>query len=184
MKQSHLKPALLLLALLCAGCSSGGNSAAAGDAGASDKAGFSATIDGAQVEGHGTQFNSWNYAQIVPLRDSGQEIVFTLVALQPGPKVQSAYELRFNFPVKVGTYKVVNSNNDECKCDLILERANPFTRYSPDSMTFTISSLTASRITGSFAGTLKWKFDTPPDTKTSKTSVVSDGKFDIAIVKF
>jgi hypothetical protein len=95
--------------------------------------------------------------------------------------------LRFNFPVKQGTYELIGTDIAACNnCSVTLEQnSNPFAQYTPQKLLVSITSLTAKRVAGTFSGTLEFGFSTPDRVRKLAPPImrVDNGQFDIPIAQ-
>ena len=172
------------LLLLCSACNGKGDAVAASAASsASDsssekslgKATFTAMVDGVAVSGgaiDGMQLN--NAAHIVPgYNGAAPTILFWLFDTKTPDDQDFTHSMRIEVPDQVGpnpqTHMVAN---------IILSKEHSAKYYSKNA-SVTITSLTASRVTGTFSGKFVLSPDTPNVPKTS--IVITDGKFDLPI---
>ena len=145
-------------------------------------ASWSATIDGAAVTGIGVdQLQQQNAAYLLPTGSPKQHLVFFLFSTKNGADQSANTSLRFWIPPAVGTYTQKGSTEHSCDCSMTLNQGiasdQELARYGSDSVTITVTSMTATRVAGTFSGTFKLGPDTPRATK--KSAKVIDGKFDI-----
>ncbi|HEY4337530.1 MAG TPA: hypothetical protein VGM89_16575 [Puia sp.] len=86
-----------------------------------------------------------------------------------------AHSLRFAVPNKAGSY-VLNAEHDDGHVELFVaaKGADNYTVYSNDVFNVTISSISATRVSGAFSGKLK------PISGSGEMSI-TDGKFDIPV---
>ncbi|MGH2563421.1 MAG: hypothetical protein ACRDE8_01695 [Ginsengibacter sp.] len=91
-------------------------------------------------------------------------------------KGNNGYFFRFSVPDKTGSFtkNIHNGQPFDITIELIGNNAKG---YSAQSVTVNISSITASRLTGTFAG--KFIISEDSDRETRKEITVTDGKFDI-----
>jgi len=158
------------------------NSAAADDSGTTASPGeahLSFSLDGQAETGNGVdELQQQNAAYIVSGPDNTQQyLLFYLFSTKDGNDIKANYSFRFSFPAKVGTF----TKTDGCKCGITLNTDisnDKFARFfGDDGVVLTITSLTSTRVTGTFSGKFSLGSDTPRNPK--KNVVVTDGKFDI-----
>ena len=158
-----------------------GPSRSADQSPAAGDASFSCNIDGVAVKGNETgELQLQNAAYIYPPKDGKEQtVLFILISNKVG---DDFYSFRFSFPDKPGTYTKTKENKDACNCNLMLDyylkSSNNFSRYNEDAITVTITSITATRISGTFSG----KFRLSADTRSQQYKPqieVTDGKFDL-----
>ena len=181
-----------LAAFVLVGCSAKPASSAQSDAGdgsaaapASSQgadASFSATIDGVAVTGKGVQqpLQLQNAAFVLPRQGAGtKHVMFILASTKDGNDTKADYSLMFHFPPHTGTY-VHSGSGDSCTCDIMLDEhivTGTYARYMADTVTITVTSMSATRIAGTFSGNFKLGVDTP--NVPQKRATVANGKFDI-----
>ena len=149
--------------------------ASTSDAPAKGDASFSANLDGVNISGGKIDdMQLQNTAFIYPTADnSGKRLLFFLYSDKKG---NDAYSFRFSVPDKTGSF--TKNIRDGQPFDITLDfLGGDLSRYTAKSVTVNITSVTASRITGTFSGKLALSIDTPNGTK--KEVTVTDGKFDI-----
>ncbi|HKT07871.1 MAG TPA: hypothetical protein VJR24_08250 [Gemmatimonadaceae bacterium] len=185
---------LLLTALAVLGCSAKPASTAQIDASdpsqaqsASPKgasASWSATIDGAEVSGNGVDEIQLGNAAFVlggpGKKYNGQRYgFFTLYATPDGQLDKANLTMTFHFPPHAGTF-VHAGTFDSCNCDMWLAKnvkVGDLAQFNADTVTITITSMSATRITGTFSGSYKLSNDTPRSAQ--KRATVTNGKFDL-----
>lgn len=173
---------VVALLLLCSGCN-GKNNAAASTEASSDapsekplgKATFSAMVDGVAVAGgaiDGLQMN--NTAHIVPGENGAAPTLRIWLFDTKTPDDQDfSHSMRIEVPNQVGP-----NPQTHMAANIILSKDHAAKYYSKDA-SVTITSLTASRVTGTFSGKFVVSPDTPNVPKSSIT--ITDGKFDLPI---
>jgi hypothetical protein len=173
-----LLPFIFVVAGLIFTACSGGSSAAP----SALQATFSATLDGVAIAGNGVDdMQQQNAAYIIPTSDaSGKNLLFYLWATKDGADTKPNYSLRFYLPAVSGEHSAKRYDDHSCNCGITLNTdisTNTASRYEGNAITITITSMTATRLTGTFSGTFNLSPDTPNSPK--KTATVTDGKFDI-----
>lgn len=179
-------------ALVLVGCSAKPASSAQADQGDGSATGsvssqgadatFSATIDGVAVTGKGVQqpLQLQNAAFVLPRQGAGtKHVMFVLASTKDGNDTQADYSLTFRFPPHTGTF-VHSGSYESCTCDIMLAEhivSGNLAQYHADTVTITVTSMTATRIAGTFSGNFKLSNDTP--NATQKRATVTNGKFDI-----
>jgi len=177
--------ALLLTAgtLSLAGCSPEVGAAAT----AGNRTSFSAVINGKPINGDRITALGTNSASITPDGSGIHEVIFSLAPTSSDEAAISELSLRFNFPVKPGTYQLTGTDTAACNnCDVMLsQEVRPFAQYTPQHLVVSITSLTADRIVGTFSGTLEFSFQTPDSVRKLAPPIirVENGQFDIPIVR-
>lgn len=178
-----------LIFVACGGPSRGAAStgdsspATAGGNPASDlQADFSMTLDGVAISGAGVDdMQQQNAAYITPgSGDAGKTLYFYLWATKNGADTKANYSLRLYMPAAQGVHAAKSFTDHSCHCGITLNRdiaTSSVTRYGGNAFTITITSMTATRVTGTFSGTFVLSPDTPNSPKT--TATITDGKFDI-----
>jgi hypothetical protein len=145
------------------------------DAVSSGKASFSANIDGEAISGDKIdEMQLKNTAFIYPVPDkTDKRLLFELYSDLKG---KNGYFFRFSVPDKTGSF--TKNIHDGQPFDITIELIGDSAKgYSAQSVTLIITSITASRIAGTFAGEFIISEDS--DTETRKKIAVTDGKFDI-----
>jgi len=145
------------------------------DANSTGDASFSATLDGVKISGGKIDdMQLQNTAFIYPTADNnGKKLLFYLYSDKTG---NDSYSLMFAIPDKTGSF--TKNLHDEQPFDITLDfLGGDLSRYIAQAVTIDITSITASRVTGTFSGKLALSPDTPNGTK--KEIAVTDGKFDI-----
>jgi hypothetical protein len=176
-----------LATLLLEACSPGVNTAAAAGTGG-ERTSFSAVINGKLMTGDRiSALSTYNIARITPDGSEVHEMIFSLAPTSSNEGVTPEFSLRFNFPVKQGTYQLMGTDITACNnCGVVLEQnSSPFAQYTPQKMLVSITSLTANRVTGSFSGTLEFSFQTPDRVRKIAPPImrVENGQFDIPIAR-
>ena len=149
-----------------ASATSSGASAATGDAS------FSCTLDGKSFSGKGSNGNI-NMAFHSKDQHKKGKISFMLADLN-----DISQKLDFEIPGKAGTTTIQNLSPQDSYVGLIL---TGFTEYIDDPVTVNVTSITASRVTGTFSG--KYTVEKGSDSNAKQTIEVTDGKFDIPFTK-
>lgn len=145
-------------------------------------ASWSATIDGEAVTGKGVDqaMQQQNAGFVLPRQGAGEKFgLFILYSKKDADDDKANISLTFRFPPHTGTY-VHSGTYESCTCDLILNKnitTGDFARFNADTVTITITSMTATRIAGTFSGNFKLSNDTPRAAQ--KRATVTNGKFDI-----
>lgn len=186
------KTLVSLVALSLFACTSKRSSASRGDgsdspaaeaasSGASVDASWSATIDGASVTGRGVdELQQENSAYVLPRAGAGNKhLMFILYSTATAGDTKANNSLNVHVPPHAGTY-VHAGTYESCTCSITLDKnisEGSLARYLADTVTITISSMSATRISGTFSGNFKLSVDTPRATQ--KRAVVTNGKFDI-----
>lgn len=144
---------------------------ASSGAGALGKATFSALIDGERVSGGAIDdMQQQNAAYTIPSGDGGNLLFYLFDAKVPNDP-HFSHSFRLYLPKKLGT-----ASKADLTLNIILDPSHE-ARYSTSTPDFTITSLTDTRVSGTFSGRMKVSPDTP---NVSKTEVsVTEGKFDI-----
>jgi hypothetical protein len=186
MRPIQITCAAVLTALLLAACSPKGSAIPAGGLTASSdsmsadtslgKATFSALIDGAPVAGGPIDnMQQQNAAYTIPGSDGAPTLLFYLSDMQPGEdgSTRVTHSFRVMLPKAPGA-----ASNAYIGLSMNLD-ASHAARYSTASATVTITSITATRVTGTFSGTMKLSPDTPNVPK--RTVTITEGKFDIPV---
>jgi len=190
MKYPNLSFAFLFGCGILAACSgpkgntrTGDSSVVATDASAADlQASFSASLDGVSITGNGVdEMQQQNAAYIVPGPNGvGKTLLFYLWATKNGADTKANYSIRFYLPAGQGQHSAKRYDDHSCNCGMTLNTdiaTNTVTRYGGNAFTITITSMTATRITGTFSGNFNLSPDTPNSPR--KTATITDGKFDI-----
>jgi|SRR5579864_2049094 len=149
------------------GASSSSGTAALG------KATFSALIDGEPVSGGAIDnMQQQNAAYIVPSgTDNAATLLFYLFDSKVPNDPNFSHSFRFQLPKGVGL-----ASKAYLTLNVILD-PNHSARYNTSTAVITITSLTATRVSGTFSGTMALSPDTPNAPK--KEVTVTEGKFDI-----
>jgi hypothetical protein len=171
----------LVVLAACSSCSSSTASKegalAAGGSSTPDslgKATFSATIDGVAVTGgaiDGLQQN--NAAYTIPDPKGGDpKLLFWLFDTKAPDDQDFVHSIKINLPKKIGT-----TDTAYITANIVLSKDH-FGRYSTSKGTVTITSITSTRVTGTFSAL---KMGNSPDTPNVPHPHIdiTDGKFDI-----
>jgi hypothetical protein len=170
---------LLFFSLLsCSGNESGGKSTAA----ATDSSqknipagtGFSCFVDGVAVSGSTIdEMQLQNTAFIYPGDSDGKRLLFMLVSSDHFLNAKKGYFFKMRCPDLEGTYVRAGMDDRKTKCHITLSiGGGDLPDFLEDSVIFTITSITSSRLAGTFSGRLT-------DASLTKHVMVSNGKFDI-----
>ena len=188
MQGLKLITAVLLSACLLSACS--GNNAKTNTGSPSDNPGtsgatssgdasFSATIDGSNISGHGIdEMQLMNTAFIYPGREdkNSKRLLFNLDSTKDSSDTKPDYAFTFSIPDKEGVF--TKNLHDGQPYDIFLGfLTGDLSRYTSQAVTVNLTSITASRIAGTFSGKFILSNDTPNGKKREVT--VTDGKFDI-----
>ena len=143
---------------------------------------FSATVDGAAVTGSGVdELQQRNAAYVLPLAaTTPQQLVFYLYSTMNGADESANTSFRISTPPKAGTYTKRGYTEHACDCDITLNEnitTGTLAKYHADSVTITVTSMTPTRVTGTFAGSFVLSGDTPR--APNKHATIASGKFDI-----
>lgn len=137
------------------------------------KATFSATVDGVAVSGGAIDgLQQANAAHIVPDDNGGApKLRFWLFDTKKANETKVMHSFRIEVPNKTGV-----NQNSPMKAHMILSNGHS-AHYESKNAVVTITSISSTRVTGTFSG----KFSVPHDTPyVSKTEImITDGKFDI-----
>jgi hypothetical protein len=154
------------------------SAAAAGEEGASataalGKATFSALVDGQPVSGGAIDdMQQQNAAYTLPSGNGGAPtLLFYLFDSKVPNDPTFTHSFRFQLAKALGP-----ASDAHLTLNVILD-PNHTARYNSSTPTITITSLTPSRVAGTFSGKMSVSPDTPNAPKTEVT--VTDGKFDI-----
>jgi len=167
------------------GKDSSGTAVTSADAGSSGigSASWSAVIDGQAVSGTGIDgLQQRNAAYIVPVgSNNDKEVMFWLFDTKDGADdAKFSHSIKLYVPDKAATFPINEHSPYHSTygmtLNIILDDTHSARYYTKD-ITVTITSLTSSRVSGTFSGTLQISPDTPNAPK--KEVTVSDGKFDI-----
>jgi hypothetical protein len=171
-------------ALLLQGYSPGVGAAGAAAAGG-EHTSFSAVINSKLVRGDRITALGTNSASITPDGSEIHEMIFSLSPTPSDGGAKPELSLRFNFPVKQGSYELKGTDIAACNnCGVMLEQTiSPFAQFTPQKMLVSITSLTANRVSGTFSGTLELGFSTPDRVRQVAPPImrVENGQFDIPI---
>jgi hypothetical protein len=145
----------------------------------SGDASFSATIDGSNISGHGIdELQVKNTAFTYPggADKASKRLLFFLFSTKNGSDTKPDYSFRFSIPDKEGVF--TKNLHDDQPYDITLDfLTGDLSRYWSQAVTVTLTSITASRVTGTFSGKFILSDDTPRGSK--KEVTITDGKFDV-----
>ena len=141
------------------------------------KSSFSATLDGVEITGNGVDdLQLVNTAFIYPQSNDSKRLLFFLKSTKNGSDTKPDYSFRFSIPDKEGMF--TKNIRDGQPYDTTLDfLTGDLSRYWSQAVTVNLTSITASRIQGTFSGKFVLSDDTPRGNK--KEVTVTDGKFDI-----
>lgn len=146
-------------------------------------ASWSMTLDGVAVTGSGVDdMQLHNAAFLLPVDASRpKHLIFYLFSTKNGADESANYSMRFSLPPKAGTYDKKGSFTHTCDCDIRVNTNiaphGDLGVYDADVATVTLTSMTATRIAGTFSGSFALGPDTPGQAK--KRVIITNGKFDI-----
>lgn len=171
----------IFLGLSCSNAPAKGHESNAAEAPAATegKAAFSCVLDGKAITGNGIdELQQRNTAFVYPVAVTGDHVLFTLVSTKDGTDPKPDYSIRIYCPRKQGTFTITGDDDGENHNYVTVDfLSGDFSRYWQKNVTVTITSISDSRISGTFSGTFTLSVDTPRGLK--KSIVISDGKFDI-----
>ncbi len=193
MTKSSLTSLLVLVAVAALSCkgkqapagetaNAGGPTGDASVAAANGDASWSATIDGVAVTGAGVdELQQQNSAYKLPLDGSSrQHLVFFIYSTRNGADQSANTSFRFWLPPAAGTYARTGTT-ESCDCSITLNTGiasgQELARFNSDTVTIVVTSMTATRVVGTFAGEFTLSGDTPREPK--KKTRVTNGKFDL-----
>lgn len=162
---------------------SASSSASSSGTSALGSATWSATIDGVPVTGTGVdELQQNNAAYILPVSGEGKKhLVFHLFSTKNGADESANFSLRVSLPPAAGTYRKKGQTEHSCDCDITLnENIAPggnLAQYWADSTVIVVSTMSPTRVTGTFSGSFVVSADTPR--APNKRAKIVDGKFDI-----
>lgn len=178
MPRTALTLATLLSALLMASCSAKTATSSAGAGAPSNstalgKATFSALIDGEPVSGGAIDSMQQQNAAYTILNgaDNAPTLLFYLFDAKVPDDPNFSHSFRVQLPKKVGP-----ASNAYLGLNVILD-PDHLAKYNTSAPVITVTSLTATRLSGTFSGKMSVSPDTPNAPK--KEVTVTDGKFDI-----
>ncbi len=139
---------------------------------------FSYSLDGAEISGGPTEdiAASFNNQAQVTQNDYGKSVAFFLNDASNDDAVTYPHSIRFVVKAAMGTQQV-SADEDHWSVQLFISSGGSYTIYGGEAFTVTITSISASRVSGTFSG--KFKLATPGAGKGELT--VTDGKFDIPL---
>jgi len=189
MKHIKFLSAILLPCYLLCSCGSNTNanagkentSATSSNASASTgNASWSCVIDGQSVSGgltdNGLPYDYQRNVAFIDEVDKGKELLFYLLDTK-APNSPGVHTLRFSVPAKTGVSSF-GDDEDAWGIDIdILVNDKHTAIYNSDSCTINVTSLSASRVSGTFSG--KFSLHGNIDDTDKKEIEVTDGKFDI-----
>jgi hypothetical protein len=139
---------------------------------------FSCTIDGQAVSGGPIDaLQEFNTAFIEDV-DQGKELLFYLTdAKSTDPGSQPPHRLRFAVPDKTGESSFGHEENGwGILAEIAVNKAHT-ARYDSDSWNINITSLSATRVSGTFSG--KFTLMQVGDNQDKRVIEITNGKFDI-----
>ncbi len=171
---------LLLVSLLsCLGNENvdeekGANSVSAQNNNTAAGSGFTCVVDGVAVNGSAIdEMQLQNTAFIYPDDAGGKRLLFFLVPSNYSAKTKTGFIFKMRCPDLTGTYVKAGMDDRKNKCHITLSFSGGVRpSYLEDSVTLTITSITSSRLTGTFSERLT-------DASLRTHIMVADGKFDI-----
>jgi hypothetical protein len=180
---------LLFSVFLFVACTNGNRPATAGSAAdketagaaAADDGSFSAVIDGQAITGKGTDgLQLKNRAFTYPAQ--GNTDKYILFDMLSDKNADDFYSFRFYTPAKEGEFTVQNAKKSgyrfSIRLDFNLRSVDNFAIYTADSVMVVVSTLSSSRISGTFTG--EFKLSDLTRSKPYKSQVnITNGKFDI-----
>jgi hypothetical protein len=184
-KYIKLLSGVMLLSLVLGACSNNGTAPGNKEAVSSPgDAHFSCVIDGQSVSGgliddgfqqaNGYQSN----AAYIDDVDEGKELLFYL-SDSKSTGSRGIHSLRFSVPDKMGNESFGHEENGwGIEVDILVNKQHT-ARYNSDSFTINITTLSATRVSGTFSG--KFSLHGNIDDTDKKEIEVTDGKFEIPI---
>lgn len=184
MKQLKSLSAIIISACLFFSCN-GNNTSTKNDSNSSDastgsvgKSSFSASIDGVNVSGGETgELQTQNTAFIIPgHEENSTELNFLLCSDE---KSNESYIFTFFIPNRTGALvkKLQDGQSEISLC--LMSNGQPKLCYEAAGVTINITSITATRVAGTFSGKYSLDRDIYKGAKTEVT--VTDGQFDIPL---
>lgn len=182
----HIKSlsAIIISACLFFSCN-GNNTSTKNDSNSSDastgsvgKSSFSANIDGVNVSGGEIdELEAQNIAHIIPGHEENSTALEFILCSDE--KSNESYNFTFSIPNRTGAL-VKKLQDDQSEISLCLKSNDKADLcYVAEAVTINITSITATRVAGTFSG--KFSLD-PKIYKGVKTEVmVTDGQFDIPL---
>lgn len=175
-----------LMTLLVEGCSPGVGAPSPAAAGG-ERTTFSAVINGKLITGDRVTALRTNSASITPDGSEIHEMRFSLAPTSKDEDAAPELSLAFNFPVRQGSYELMGTDIASCNnCGVTLSQlVGPFAQYTQQKMLVSITSLNASRVAGTFSGTMELDFGTPDRVRKLAPAImrVVNGRFDIPIAQ-
>jgi len=141
---------------------------------------FSCDLDASSISGSGVdEMQQRNTAFIYPMPVTGDHVMFTLYSTKDGNDPKPDYSIRIYVPRKTGTYTITDADDDADNHNYVTIDflSGDFSRYRQGNFTVTITSISSTRVSGTFSGKGVLSNDTPRGTK--KEITLSNGKFDV-----
>ncbi|HVZ96198.1 MAG TPA: hypothetical protein VG847_04940 [Chitinophagaceae bacterium] len=145
-------------------------------------ASWSCVIDGQPVSGgltdNGLAYDYQRNVAFIDDVDKGKELLFYLLDTKTADS-PGVHTLRFSVPAKTGVSSF-GPDEDAWGIQISIDvNKNHTAIYNSDSFTINVTSLSASRVSGTFSG--KFKFHGNIDDTDKNEIEVTDGKFDIPV---
>ena len=182
----HLLFVATVLFLIAACPSCGNNSASASTGSSSDNtatgvtATFSYNLDGTKISGGEVDAVMMNNAAFLTgSSDKDKKASFFLNDAYKDNTETFSHSLRFAIPAKTGTVTMAaDDDNYSVQLFLATGEQGKYILYANENFTATVTSISASRISGTFSGKVKLV----ESTGTGKAELtITDGKFDIPV---
>lgn len=143
-------------------------------------ASWACVIDGQPVSGgltdNGLQYDYQRNVAFIDEVDKGKELLFYLLDTKT-PNSPGVYTLRFSVPAKTGISSF-GHDEDAWGIQISIDVSKDHTAiYNSDSFTINVTSLSATRVSGTFSG--KFTLNGNINDTDKKEIEVTDGKFDM-----
>ena len=140
---------------------------------------FSYNLDGTKISGGDVDALMMSNVAAVTQSDNGNKLSFFLNNAYKDNTETFAHSLRFAIPGKTGTV-ALTADEDNFNVQLFLASGEDgkYVMYANEGFSVTVTSISATRVSGTFSGKLKLFEGTSAD---KNEFTITDGKFDIPV---
>jgi hypothetical protein len=141
---------------------------------------FSYSLDGTKISGGDVDATTVSNIAYVTQSGNGSKISFFLNDAYKDNTETVSHSLRFAIPGKTGTVALIaNEDNFNVQLFLATGEDGKYTMYANEEFSVTVTSISATRVSGTFSGKVKMLKEQTTTDKNEFT--ITDGKFDIPL---
>jgi hypothetical protein len=141
---------------------------------------FSYSLDGTKISGGDVDATTVSNIAYVTQSGNGSKISFFLNDAYKDNTETVSHSLRFAIPGKTGTVALIaDEDNFNVQLFLATGEDGKYTMYANEEFSVTVTSISATRVSGTFSGKVKMLKEQTTTDKNEFT--ITDGKFDIPL---